>query len=253
MATVQDLLGVWRGSTMCDTRLRSYDVLVFKEDGGGFLDLYLPAEGFTELFRWSVEPPDLLRLEGAQLLRANPDRITFEEMKTTLNTVVPFSIHEEDIETLGPMRVLRFGARPWPGMSDRHLFYHRDIPRYATFQAPCFVLESEPPGSVFRGQALSDYLAQQLQSRHLPVSPMQEVFFGACYYRTVEVRGTVLGLAVNANEEPAGWFMRIDRPTLGGTVEAEELHRLLDDILRGVEGLHGLQWQTEEEWYESGS
>jgi hypothetical protein len=90
-----------------------------------------------------------------------------------------------------------------------------------------------------------------LQARQIPVGPREEVYFGACYYRAVEIRGRYVGLAVNADDESGGWWLWIDRPADGGIVEVQELHDLLQDILRGVEGLHGLHWQTERVWRSS--
>jgi len=119
---------------------------------------------------------------------------------------------------------------------------------YATFGAPCFVLEEESTDSTFRGQALSDYLARQLKARRVSVGPRRKVYFGACYYRVVKLRGRELGVGVNAEEDAEGWWLRIDRPADGDAALGEELHRLVDDILRGTPGLHGLRWQTEEEW-----
>jgi hypothetical protein len=242
-----DLLGVWKGDTMGAPHARSYDVLVFKPDGTGFLDLYNADHRFTERFCWSVEPPAGLRLEGRQLMEFVPECQAFEERKTTRSAVVSFSIREENSKVFGPIRVLRLAPRPWPGMANHYLFHRRDIPMIATFQAPCFVLAEETAHSPFRGKALSDYLAQQLEARGVLVGERYEVFFGCCYYRGVQVRGRELGLAVNEDEDYGGWWLRIDRPPYG-TVEAEELYRLLQDILQGVKELHSLKWQTEAEW-----
>jgi hypothetical protein len=222
----------------------AYDVLVFHQGGTGFIELYPADSGFTEHFEWSVEPTVGVRLKGTKLTQLNPGRSGYTELTPTLNAVVSFSVEEEDVGPPGRMRVLRFPTLPWPGMSERYLFYRVDIPRIATFQAPCFAIAEERPDDIFRGSALSDYLAEQLESRGVRVGPRDEVFFGACYYRVLEIRGRELGLAVNG-EGPLGWYLRIDRPTDGGTVEAEELVQLLDDILRGVSGLHSLKWQTE--------
>jgi hypothetical protein len=247
MTTSKDLLGVWNGTAMCENRAQSYDVLVFKEDGTGFLDLYDTVHRFSESFGWSFEPPDQLRLEGTQLMQFNPERRAFEERMTTLNAIVPLSIREEYTWARGMVPVLRMADRPWPGMSDHYLFYDEDIPILATFQVPCFLLAEESAASPFRGKALSDYLAQQLQARHVPVGERYEVFFGCCYYRGVEIGGRMLGLAVNGEKNSQGWWLRIDRPATGGTAEAVELYHMLVDILGNVEGLHSLTWQTEAE------
>jgi hypothetical protein len=248
MTIAKDLLGQWRGQAMGGPQERHYDVLVFKEDGSGFLDLYDAAHRFTERFRWSVEPPALLRLEDCQRFEPDPHRSAFQEVTTTRYAVVGYSIREEETQTLGRMRVLRFVPRPWPGMAETHRFYREDVLVYATFQAPCFVLPEEPIGSPFRGKALSDYLAKQLEARQIPVGPRQEVFFGCCYYRAVEMRGRGVGLAVNGDEASGGWWLLIDRPADGGTVEVEEFYHLLQSILGGIGGLHNLEWQTEAQW-----
>src|SRR5262249_2025371 len=86
-------------------------------------------------------------------------------------------------------------------------------------------------------------------SRGFPVSDRQKVYFGACYYRTVTVRGTDLGFGVNANDDGPGWWLRIDRPRFDGDTAAEELYRLFNGVLDSVEGLRGLRWQTEDEWH----
>ena len=149
---------------------------------------------------------------------------------------------------MGPTRVLRFPRPPWAGMADRYLFYRGDVPMHATFQAPGFERDDEPANDTFRGKALSDYLARQLKARRVRVGPRRRVYFGACYYLWVEIRSRSLGLAVNAAEDGPGWWLRLDRPAEGGAVELVELQRHVDDILRGIPGLHGLAWQTEDEW-----
>src|SRR5262245_28178067 len=248
MTTARELVGQWQGEMMVAPGARSYEVLMFHQDGTGFLDLYYNGSGFGEQFRWSVEPSAGLRLEGSRLMQLDPEHGTHTELATTLDTVVPFSVAEEDIGTRERMRVLRFAIRPWPGMSDCYRFYRMDLPMYATFVAPCFVLKEGEADAIFRGQALSDYLARQLKARRIAVGPRRKVYFGACYYRVVKMQGRELGLAVNAEEDAEGWWLRIDRPAEDGTALLVELHRLLDDILRGVPGLHSLRWQTEEEW-----
>src|SRR5262245_52485187 len=125
MTTAGDLHGQWQGEMMFAPRARSYEVLVFHKDGIGFLDLYYDGNGFGEQFRWSVEPSAGLRLEGFRLMQADPDG-GFNELTTTLDTVVPFSVVEEETPALGLMRVLRFAVRPWPGMSDCYRFYRTD-------------------------------------------------------------------------------------------------------------------------------
>jgi hypothetical protein len=237
MPARDQLLGVWNGSSMLDPSAGSYDVLVFNADGTGFLDLYTTAPGFTECFLWELEPAGV-HLVGQR--RAYPNTTTGRiEEPSPLNALTAFSIHGG---------VLRLAARPWPGMSEHYRYHRRDIPMYATFQARTFLCPDEAAEIIFRGTALSDFLARRLRAHGYPVTARHKVYFGACYYRTVTVRGTDLGFGVNANEDGPGWWLRIDRPQFGGESEAEELYRVLDGILDGVEGLRGLRWQTEEEW-----
>jgi hypothetical protein len=248
MTTAADLLGQWRGRLMGDPRTRSYDVLVFREDGSGFQDLYEGANRFTEQFRWSVEAPGLLRLDACQRFAFDQTCSAFRETTPTPNLVADFRIQEELLPTVGRMRVLRFASNPWPALSEYRLFYREDVVILATFRAPCFVRSDERPDGVFHGKALSDYLAQQLEARKVLVGPREEVFFGACYYRVLEINGRHVGLRVNRAEESDGWRLLLDRPADGGTVEVEAVYGLLHEILQGVEGLDRLEWQTEAAW-----
>jgi hypothetical protein len=243
MSARDQLLGVWKGHAMTPSDARSYDVLVFHNDGTGFLDLYDTAYGFTERFRWELEPGGL-RLLGERLVYPHPLGGPDAEQPSALNALTAFSLRDGN---------LQFSSRPWPGMSERYLHYRRDIPMHATFQARRFDRPDEPAGSPFRGTALSDFLAEQLRARGLSVGPRVKVYFGCCYYRTVEVRGTALGLGVNASRDDPGWWLCIDRPPFGGEAEAEELHRVVHGILDAVEGLRGLRWQTEDEWHAESS
>lgn len=246
-----NLVGEWHGIAMGDPDASSRDVLVFKVDGKGLIQVFDGDHGFRESFRWSLESSTHLRLECDERTEIDPDDWTCQEVKSTLNESVGYGIREEDTETSGRMRVLRFATKPWPAMSDHYLFHRTDIPYHATFQAPCFVIEQEAAEDPFREKALSDYLAEQLEQRRIAVGPRYKVYKGFCYRRTVEIQGKQLGLAVNQDEDSGGWWLSIDRPALCGTVEAEELHRLVEEILRGVEGLSSLEWQTEEEWWGS--
>ena len=233
MTVASDLVGEWHGSVMGESASRSYDVIVFNEDGTGVVNVSGEDNWFREAFRWSVGRSTRLRLEGRHRTEVDLDRFTFQEVESTLNVEVDYGIREEDMETLGGrMRVLRFTPRPWLSMSDHYLFHRKDIRVHATFQAPCFVIEQEAADYPFRGKALSEYLAVQLEVRRIVVGARYEVYKGYCYLREIEIRGKRLGQAVNQDEESGGWWLRIDRPPLGGTVEAEELHRLVDEILR---------------------
>jgi hypothetical protein len=238
MSTHDQLLGVWNGSSMLDPSAESYDILVFNADGTGFLDLYDAEYRFSELFRWEFRGDDL-HLAGTRISHPHVGPRGLADFPSALNAITPVIIRDG---------VLRLLARPWPGMSEHHRYYRRDIPMYATFQARAFLHAEEADDRVFRGTALSDFLAPQLRSRGFSVSARQKVYFGACYYRTVTIRGTDLGFGVNAYEDGPGWWLRIDRPQFGGEAEAEELYRVLNAILDAVEGLRGLRWQTEEEW-----
>ena len=105
---------------------------------------------------------------------------------------------------------------------------------------------------MFRGKALSDYLAKQLEARHVPVGEMLEVFLGCCYHRDVEVGRQKLGMAVNWDRDLQSWWLRVSPPPIGRKVEAEALCDILQDSLEGVDGLHHLEWHTEEKWLQLG-
>ena len=59
-----DLVGVWSADAMYGPGAQSDDVLVFKDDGAGFLEFRNPVTSFAELFRWSVGQAGTLRLRG---------------------------------------------------------------------------------------------------------------------------------------------------------------------------------------------
>src|SRR5262249_21327633 len=115
---------------------------------------------------------------------------------------------------------------------------------YATFQAPCFVLEEEVHDRVFRGKALSAYLGEQLQARRMRVGDVERVFMGACYFREAEVGGLQLGLSVNWDWDLQKGWLRVSPRTVGGKAEAEELCDILREILNRVDGLGELEWHT---------
>src|SRR5262245_2915312 len=133
MTTRDQLLGVWNGSSMLEPSAESYDVLVFNADGTGFLDLSDAAHGFTAHFRWELEPEGL-RLVGQHRSHQNPTNGTFDQQPSPLNALTTFTIHEG---------ALRLAARPWSGASEHYLYYRRDIPIHATFQARNFVRPDE--------------------------------------------------------------------------------------------------------------
>jgi hypothetical protein len=254
MTQAEDLLGVWRPDTMYAPGAQLYDVLVFKEDGTGFLDFCNPDTAYVnEQFQWTVSAPGQLQLRGLRIQRFNADRTGIVEMPSTLSAVVSFSIRVEPTSAGRSTHVLRMGSCPWSALADpsgvatcRYLAHEA---AYATFRAPCFQ-DREAGNSVFRGKVLSIYLAQQLQARHLRVGEMLEVFLGCCHHRDVEVGGLKLGVAVNWEPDLHCWWLRVSPPPVGGKVEAEELCALLAEILERVDGLHDLKWHTEEQWLE---
>jgi len=248
----QDLLGVWKPQTMSAPGTPVYDVLVIKEDGSGFLDFSDPeTEYFCEEFRWSIASTGRLWLRGERVRQFNAGRTGVVERESRLDAGVSFSIRTEHGKVGRHAQVLRMGTCPWSALSNHSRVatrrYQCHAATYATFQAPCFSLEEEGT-SVFRGKALSEYLAQQLERCRLRVGPMMEVFMGCCYHRDVQFSGQQLGLAVNWDRDLQEWWLRVSPPPLGGKVESQELVILLDDILKRVGGLHDLQWHTEEGW-----
>jgi hypothetical protein len=48
MPSTTDLLGIWHGAAMFRGGMQSREVLVFKKDGTGFLELYDHTQGLTE-------------------------------------------------------------------------------------------------------------------------------------------------------------------------------------------------------------
>jgi hypothetical protein len=253
MSGPEGLLGVWKPETMHASGEQLYDVLVFKEDGTGFLDYSSPStEYVNEELRWSSSAPGELRLRGERLRRFTADRTGIIEQPSTLDAIVSFSIRTEHTSAGRCTRVLRMGACPWSGLSDPSCVatrrYQAHEAAYATFVAPCFLLKEEANDPTFRGKALSGYLAKQLETRQLPVGEMLRVFMGCCYHRDVEVGGQQLGMAVNWDRDLQAWWLRVSPPPIGGKAEAEELCGILREILERVDGIHDLAWHTEEEW-----
>jgi hypothetical protein len=119
---------------------------------------------------------------------------------------------------------------------------------YATFRATCFVLAEEADDRVFRGKALSVFLAEQLTARQIPVGEIQRAFMGACFFRGIEVGGQTLGLSVNWDWDLEKWWLRLSPPMIGGQAEVDELCNILREILNDVDGLDDLEWHTGELW-----
>jgi hypothetical protein len=253
MTQAKALLGVWKPETMAAPGSQVYDILAFQCDGTGFLDFSSPeTKYFCEYFRWSLDSPGELRLRGERIQRLNTFDPVNVEQPSTLDAIVSFSIRTEQTNVGRQTQVLRMGTCPWSALANPLCVaterYQVHEPTYATFQAPCFVRKSEAGDTVFRGKALSAYLAKQLKARHLPVGPMVRVFMGACYYREVEVGGQFLGLSVNWDWDLQAWWLQISPPSIGGKAEAEELGNMVQQILEGVDDLHDLKWHTVEWW-----
>jgi hypothetical protein len=126
--TAEDLIGIWSADVMYGPGAQSDEVLVFKPDGTGFMEVIHPVTTFADLFRWSVEAPDRLRLKGYRRLSAGigrPWRV--EEHTSELDGTFVIRVQVEDTKARRPMRVLRFSERPWSGISDHYGFCRRDI------------------------------------------------------------------------------------------------------------------------------
>jgi hypothetical protein len=249
----EDLPGVWMPPARGKPEERSYDVLVFHADGTGFLDFSDPPAPYCcETFRWFVVGPGRLRLLGERVRCINEDGTGQRERGSALDALVEFTVRTESTEAGRATRVLRLPPLPWtgaarPGRVATRRFRHA-APRYATFRARCFQLPEEAGRGVFRGKALSAYLAERLGARHVPVGEMFEVFMGACYSRTVQLGGQELWLAVNWDEELQEWWVAVHPPQAGGEAEAEDLCRMVHEALAEVDGLRRLEWHTQQEW-----
>ena len=251
MAQVDDLLGAWKPESMAAPGSQVYDVLALHKDGTGFLDFSSPETAYScEHFRWSLNALGELRLRGARVHRYKSNGSDIVDSPSTLDTVVSFSVQTEATRFGRRTQVLRMGVCPWTSVAElarvatqRYLVHEMT---YATFQAPCFALAEEANDRVFRGKALSEYLAKRLEERRLVVGEMQQVFMGACYFRGVEVGGQPLGLSVNWDWDLEKWWLGVNPPTIGGKAEVEELCDILRDILNNVNGLHDLEWHAGE-------
>jgi hypothetical protein len=250
----EDLPGVWMPPARGKPGERSYDALVFHADGTGFLDFSGPPEPYCcETFRWFVVGPGRLRLLGERLIWLRDDGLGQRERGSALDALVEFTVRTEGTEAGRRTRVLRLPPLPWSGAARPGRVATRRFrcasPRYATFRARCFqIAEEEGRRRAFRGKALSAHLAERLGARRVPVGEMFEVFMGACYSRTVQLGGQDLGLAVNWDEDLQEWWVAVHPPQVGGEAEAEDLRRMVHEILAAVDGLRGLEWHTEEEW-----
>ena len=128
MAEAEDLLGVWKPDTMYAPGVQLYDVLVFKEDGTGFLDFSNPdTDYFNEQFRWSLNSLGELQLRGDRIQRFNADRTGIVERPSTLDTVVRFNIRTEHSLGCRLSQVLRTGTCPWSAIADHSLCGHAAI------------------------------------------------------------------------------------------------------------------------------
>ena len=65
----------------------------------------------------------------------NADCTAVEEVASTLDVAVPFTIQAEDTKAGRRMRVLRLASRPWSGITDHYGFVRRDV---AGFRQPDF-------------------------------------------------------------------------------------------------------------------
>jgi hypothetical protein len=242
MATSKDLIGIWRGDAMFVPNSQIYEVLVFRMDGTGFLDFYLSGRGRAHYFRWSVAPPDGLEFTGYQPPRevVRPEHAP----EPVADTLVPFRISIDEIDS-GRVRSLTLATSVVPGASRRFRFGGNG-PVHATFQAACF--PRQPDDYLFQGEAVAQYLADQLRQRGIAVGDVSQVYFGACHYFGAELNGQQVG--VGANWEPLlnAWMLRIDPPLQGTGDEVEALCQMLRPILDSVDGLTNLEWHSDDPW-----
>ena len=249
VAQVDDLPGVWKPETMAAPGSQVYDVLALHNDGTGFLDFSSPAIGYScEHFRWSLNAPGELRISGARVHRYQLNGLDIVDSPSTLDAVVSFSVQTEHTRFGRRTHILRTDSCPWTSVADpakvatqRYLVHEMT---YATFHAPCFAIAEEEGDRVFRGKALSAFLAKQLKGRRIPVGKMQRVFLGASYFRGVKVGGQSLGLSVNWDWDLQKWWLRVNPPTIAGKAEVDELCDTLREILASVDGLRDLEWHA---------
>lgn len=248
-----DLLGVWAPPAMYTPGSGLYDILSFKEDGSGFLD-FADAQTpyFNEQFRWSLPEPGKLRLRGERIQSFKAGGSATVERPSTLDAVVSFRLRIKATEYGRRTEVLHMDACPWSALPDPARVaverYHAHEATYVTFRAPCFELADEAGDQIFRGKALSDFLAERLTAKRLEVGERCRVFLGACYARRVQIGGLSLGLSVNWDQARSEWWVCVRPPPVGGKVEMEDLCETLRDILTPVDGLTDLAWHGEEDW-----
>lgn len=107
---------------------QSDEVLVFKPDGTGFMEVINPVTTSADLFQWAVEASGHLSLKGYKSLYVSDDKPPrVEEHASNLNGVFTVRVQLEDTKAGRKMRVLRFSERPWSGISDHYGFCRRDI------------------------------------------------------------------------------------------------------------------------------
>jgi hypothetical protein len=126
--TAEDLVGLWSADVMYGPGAQADEVLVFKPDGTGWLEVANPVTTSAELFGWAVEAPNRLRLEGSRSLYLtddNPCRMV--EHPSRLNAAFGIQVRVEDTKAGRAMRVLRFAERPWPGIADHFGFCRQDV------------------------------------------------------------------------------------------------------------------------------
>jgi hypothetical protein len=241
MATATDFIGIWRGDAMFVPDSQIYEMLVFRTDGIGFLDFYLNGKGRAHYFRWSVTP------DGLDLAACHPPRevVRSEHASASIaDAFIPFQIEIEEIDS-GRVRCLKLANSVVSGASLRFR-YGGDGQTYATFRADCF--PRQPDNHLFQGEAVAQYVADQLQQRGIAVGEVGRVFLGACHYFYVEVAGHHLGIGANWEKELNSWMLRIDPPIQGTGDEVESLCQILRPILESVDGLHDLEWNTDDPW-----
>jgi hypothetical protein len=241
MATASDFFGIWRGDAMFVPDSQIYEMLVFRSDGIGFLDYYVAGRGCAHYFRWSVTP-DGLDFAG---YRPPHEVVRPEHASVSVaNTFIPFRIETEEIDS-GRVRCLTLANSVVTGASSRFR-YGGDGPAYATFQADCF--PRQPDTRLFQGEAVAQYLADQLRHQGIDVGEVNRVFLGACHYFVVDVAGHQLGIGANWDKELDSWMLWIDPPIQGTGDEVEALCQMLRPILESVDGLHNLEWHHDDPW-----
>ena len=113
---------------------QSDEVLVFKSDGTGRLDVINFVLGTAYEFRWIVDSPNRLTLVGTKTLEIGDDGKTVAESEDKLNlNDAPYRIASEDTPSGNTMRVLRVELMEYA--SDHFGFVREDI---SGFEEPRF-------------------------------------------------------------------------------------------------------------------